>query len=437
LERREVRPPPFDHPNGRAVIPAKAEAAHPHASQPRTFSAPRKKRKLYTVPPVWAQKLQHGQRPTHANLSLYKPTPGHSSQINGKADSLPSRHPSPEDSRRAMPAPQHSSAAQPAPAPMSGPDPSQEASLLGPWEPSITNEIPLTDTSRAIADFLFRFVIGNEDFNQIQSRGVHFEIEAKLGTLIDKHDNQPLRFPILTECILSEDGDWNNRLGFRSNMSEGQHRQFNEFLNEMVKQAHQDNKERQRHRVPIKYKHRREIDKFYELPQHIRDQALPPCVAGPMQTRNHAAKVRVTYDQKTNEVIAKIVKVRIADINMHIPSCPLDCRISINLEMEWGGSVDELEQIVAQSARSQQPNRNKDRLSYNHSHYQIDLTQVTTMGPHGPKKEHELEVELNPEALIDQGKRAMNGQPNQYADLVDGFINNIRVLARKAKDFAA
>jgi hypothetical protein len=220
LERREVRPPPFDHPNGRAVIPAKAEAAHPHASQPRTFSAPRKKRKLYTVPPVWAQKLQHGQRPTHANLSLYKPTPGHSSQINGKADSLPSRHPSPEDSRRAMPAPQHSSAAQPAPAPMSGPDPSQEASLLGPWEPSITNEIPLTDTSRAIADFLFRFVIGNEDFNQIQSRGVHFEIEAKLGTLIDKHDNQPLRFPILTECILSEDGDWINRLGFRSNMSE-------------------------------------------------------------------------------------------------------------------------------------------------------------------------------------------------------------------------
>jgi hypothetical protein len=53
-----------------------------------------------------------------------------------------------------------------------------------------------------------------------------------------------------------------------------------------------------------------------------------------------------------------------------------------------------------------------------------------------PKKEHELEVELNPDALIDQGKRAMNGQPNQYADLVDGFLNNIRVLARKATDFA-
>jgi hypothetical protein len=145
----------------------------------------------------------------------------------------------------------------------------------------------------------------------------------------------------------------------------------------MVKQAHQDNKERQRPRVPIRYKHRREIDKFYELPAHVRDQTLPPCVTVPMQ---HAAKVRVTYDQKTNEVLAKIVKVRIADINLHIPSSPLDCRISINLEMDWSGSVDDLEQMAAQSTRPAPPNRNKDRLSYNHSHYQIDLTQVTIMG---------------------------------------------------------
>ena len=91
---------------------------------------------------------------------------------------------------------------------------------LGPWEPSITNEIPMSDASRTVADFLFTYVIGNEDFNQIQNRGVHFEIEAKLGTLIDKHDNQPLHFPILTECILNSEGEWGNRLVFRSSMSE-------------------------------------------------------------------------------------------------------------------------------------------------------------------------------------------------------------------------
>lgn len=226
----------------------------------------------------------------------------------------------------------------------------------------------------------------------------------------------------------------------------------------MVKQAHQDNKDRQRPRVPIRYKHRREIDKFFELPPHIRDQTLPPCVTIPMQSRGHSAKVRVTYDQKTNEVLAKIVKVRIADLSMHMPSCPLDCRISINLEMDWNGSMEELEHLSAQSTRAPQPSRNKDRLSYNHSHYQIDLTQVTIMGPHvscppsadlclrrsgllttpqQAKKEHELEVELAPKALIEQGERVMKGQPNQYADLVDGFLNNIRVLARKANDFAS
>lgn len=37
----------------------------------------------------------------------------------------------------------------------------------------------------------------------------------------------------------------------------------------------------------------------------------------------------------------------------------------------------ELEEIVAASTSDRQPDRNKDRLSYTQSHYQIDLTQVT------------------------------------------------------------
>jgi len=163
---------------------------------------------------------------------------------------------------------------------------------------------------------------------------------------------------------------------------QAQHKAYNEFLNEMVKQAHQDNKDRVQPRVPINYKHRREIDKFFELPPQIRDQTLPPCVSSPIANRGHTAKVRVTYDQRTNEVLAKIVKVRIADINIHLPNCPLDCRVSINLEMDWPGEIDDLEQIAAASTRPTPPNRNKDRLSYNQSHYQIDLTQVTVMGPH-------------------------------------------------------
>lgn len=89
-----------------------------------------------------------------------------------------------------------------------------------------------------------------------------------------------------------------------------------------------------------------------------------------------SVRVRVTHDQKTGEVLGKIIKARVADIDIHFPACPMDCRISVNLEMDWDGPSEELDQLAA-SQRDRQPNRNKDRLSYTHGHYQVDLTQVT------------------------------------------------------------
>ena len=110
---------------------------------------------------------------------------------------------------------------------------------------------------------------------------------------------------------------------------------------------------------------------------------LPACVASEIASRNHHAKVRVTHDQKTNEVLAKIVKARVADINLHFPEFPIDCRISVNLEMEWDGSLEELERLSSGSTRAQQADRKKDRLSYIHGPFQMDLTQVTQSAP-GP-----------------------------------------------------
>lgn len=169
--------------------------------------------------------------------------------------------------------------------------------------------------------------------------------------------------------------------------------------------------------------------------------------------------MRLTYDQKTKEVLGKIIKARVADIDLHMPSCPMDCRLSINLEMDWDGSVEELEQLAA-SQTDRQPDRNKDRLSYRHGHYQIDLTQVTqpVQGPGvsltpslplfrdliranchqnavRPGKEHELEIELAPDILIDQGRKALAGSEHRYQELVEGFVDNIRVLARKAREY--
>lgn len=50
-------------------------------------------------------------------------------------------------------------------------------------------------------------------------------------------------------------------------------------------------------------------------------------------------------------------------------------------------------------------------------------------------KEHELEIEMNPQVLIDQGRKALSGAPHRYQEFVEGFVDNVRVLARKAKEF--
>lgn len=50
-------------------------------------------------------------------------------------------------------------------------------------------------------------------------------------------------------------------------------------------------------------------------------------------------------------------------------------------------------------------------------------------------KEHELEIELASSVLIDQGRKAMNGGVHKYQELVEGFVDNVRVLAREARQF--
>jgi hypothetical protein len=91
----------------------------------------------------------------------------------------------------------------------------------------------------------------------------------------------------------------------------------------------------------------------------------------------HSVKARLTYDQKTGEHLATIVKARVADIDLCMPHCPLDCRISVNLEMNWEGPLQELENLADTAGPNGPPDRRKDRLSYTQGHYQIDLTQVT------------------------------------------------------------
>lgn len=51
------------------------------------------------------------------------------------------------------------------------------------------------------------------------------------------------------------------------------------------------------------------------------------------------------------------------------------------------------------------------------------------------EKEHELEIELASPIVLDQGSKAMSGGAHRYQELIEGFLDNVRVLSRKARDF--
>jgi hypothetical protein len=157
--------------------------------------------------------------------------------------------------------------------------------------------------------------------------------------------------------------------------------------------------------------HRREVDKFYDLPSPVVD-SLPPAIR--QQIGNRSARLRVTYDQKTNQILGKIVKVRIADMSLHFPRQPVDCRISVNFEMRFEGDIDA---IIAQSQSERHNDRSKDRLSYTQGPYQVDLTQVSMTKPHNvsllPNLHTALLIPISGHRLPRKGTRARSRTRHQ------------------------
>ncbi|RKF81883.1 mRNA-capping enzyme subunit beta [Golovinomyces cichoracearum] len=303
---------------------------------------------------------------------------------------------------------------------------SHPCAILGNWEESITGKKPIEHMTKVLADFLYLHVVSRSDLGELFTKGVQIEIEAKLGEIIDRDTNQRYFLPVRSECILAED----LRTGFKSSMTEQQHKKLNEFLNEMVTKTHLRNSSATP-RVKIDYLHRREVDKFYELPKTM--QAALPAAIRDQIPPYHTAKIRVTHDQKSGNVLAKIIKVRTVNLDIYSGLAgTLDCRVSINLEMPYNEDLDEL--IKFGKVSNQSPDRSKDRLSYKQSYYQIDLTQVTQNIVNNnlkrTEKEHELEIELSTEAIMDQGRKAASGQANEFLPLIEGFLNNVRVISR-------
>jgi hypothetical protein len=144
---------------------------------------------------------------------------------------------------------------------------------------------------------------------------------------------------------------------------------MNTFLNDAVKASMPQPGSP---RIPLSYAHKRERDTFYEISAN----ELPPVIQHHLHPR-HKPKVRVTTDQKTGELLAKIVKCRLADLDVYSPSTCVDWRISVNIEMNFDGDIRHLQVSDGGGARGRGGvDRVKDRMSYRHLAYQIDLTQV-------------------------------------------------------------
>lgn len=272
---------------------------------------------------------------------------------------------------------------------------------LGLWEPSITNVYPYEEMLRVISNFLFTEVVLRDDVGAGPAgggvgMGAVLEIEAKIGQVIDKNTNERLRLPVMSECVLSRH-DPSLKIAFKSSMTEvwltpiaiklmancivqAQHRSLNVFLNKALLNS-QTSKAQSglvqpagQPRIPMSYVHTYESDSFFELSQSG-VLSLPASIRAQLNPRQPKAKVRVTVDKKTGKEIARIIKVRLADIDVYSPCTAFDWRVSVNIEMNVDG--DPRARIEPSSTDWKRPERNKDRMSYKHLAYQIDLTQVT------------------------------------------------------------
>jgi len=272
---------------------------------------------------------------------------------------------------------------------------------LPPLSLSILGVEPHDEFIREIADFVHHMIMTRPDFGGADAK---VEVEAKIGVLRDKMSGRRLVLPVLVETILvPESFD----IRFESNMSKNTHKHYNELLNQLKISSSQPGHPSS----PLEYAHRYLIDSFY-----------------PSDTRE---KIRVTRDERTGELVECVRKIRLKDLNIFSPKRAADWRISVNLEVP-----------VPQPSGTPTHTRRKDRISYSHEEFSIDLTQVTSTASGGgaPEVLHELELEISrPSLLLSTAmKRGDLNVPEHersaFDELIRAFVNNARILVRNAGD---
>jgi polynucleotide 5'-triphosphatase len=308
----------------------------------------------------------------------------------------------------------------------SAPAPAPASELIGFARPISDDREVYDDVSRVVCDFIWDNVINNTLVRQAvaESPDTQVEVEARWGQIQGRPDGQRMQGMHSTECVLKP--AWaQEHTRFESTMTMAQHKKMNEYLNKQVTKADATKTTREQ----IKYKHTREIDQFYAMGKEGFARLTPGVREIITQTKQRP-RIRVTRDAKDPaKILHKIIKLRIHNIEISSPRTEWDYRIGINLEVNFPGELDGFEPAEEPGMDVDSMKRHKDRVSYSWlKAFQIDLTQVKQ----GDRVNHELELELDAETLLRNGDYTVRtGQPSNYESLINGMMNNLRVLSRE------
>ncbi|KAF1350121.1 CYTH-like domain-containing protein [Delphinella strobiligena] len=405
-----------------------AQLKRPAETEPESAHSVKRVKKRYVEPPIWARYVKSNPRYGNNPQSLAPP----SHQL--------VKRPSPHTQNRANPPQQAQPNGHGPPATTNGTPSAPPSTLapaihprLGPWEVNIKNVQPMSDLLREIGDFLYVHATRN-DIGAGDARSGTLEIEAKLGTLIDRNTNSRIATMSRTNQVIDHAITQSGGIRFESFMTELQHKQMNEYLNKAAQASMAPD------RVRMDYKHRYERDSFASL-NRAGYEALPPSAKVHIRP-GHSLKLRTSVDTKApvgspQAILGRIVKVRLDDLDIHCPKMDFDCRISVNVEVDLNNRPDVDPELIIDTPHPGDPDapgdRMKDRLSYKHLAYSVDLTQVTLPGG---KKNHELEIEVDTAVLRNEATRLMRGQDSGYETLVDGLLSNVLTLMKAQKDVA-
>lgn len=205
-------------------------------------------------------------------------------------------------------------------------------------------------------------------------------------------------------------------------------------MNKILNTALQDS--RREGRIAIRYEHFTDVDSFHPL-SATGLKALPPAIRARVE-RGRPPRLRTTVRHEKGRspyVAARIVKVSVGNLHIFSPNDPYDLRISVNVEVNLDRPdlhPDDLT-VPAASDNEEMPERRKDRISYSHLAYQIDLTRVDvgTGDLKGPKPIYELEIEVETPLLRAQMAIAESGRDCAFGDVVEGFWDNAVLLMRE------